>query len=219
MYRLGAHYDRYASQSVTGSNSPSHEQNDYNNVFRTDFNQQLSTTHEPSVQYVPVDYYLTVSSRDRDAVQYPSVSTYMVQFPTEFKNITEIELIQAIIPHKNDVEKEPYLLLKIEELEDVMVSKDRNISDAFAILQMSPPVTTGGFIQMDKRIHENTSKIYQTPRANLSRMTISITDCVGAPFVFGTDANPPQKELQNTFVFKLKCLEKQRNVLNHRGVF
>ena len=112
------------------------------------------------------------------------------------------------------------MLLKIEELEDVMISNDRHISDSFAILQLAQPTTPGGFIMIDKRIHENTVKYFRAPKASLNKMTVSVTDAYGTPFDFGSDSpSPPIKSLQNTFVFKVIILEKKRNVLEHRNVF
>lgn len=214
--RLGAHYQRYEQAKYDEYNQPQYQQNDYNAVYTNA--QQFSTHQEPDIEYEQVDHYLTVSSKNRDSTQYPSVSDYVVNFQHDFKNIHSIELIQAIIPDKNDVIDEPYLLLKIEELEDVMVSLDRHISDAFAILQVCPPTSSGGFIQIDKRIHENVVKCFKTPKSTLSRMTIKISDCDGNIFDFGGSGSI-SKEFQNTFVFKIVCLEKKRSSLGHRNVF
>ncbi len=217
--RLGEHYQRYQRPNFVEHNNQSFQHNNYTNVYAKEYNQQLSTANEPSIEYEPVDYYLTVSSRDRDTSQYPTVSSYTITFPNEFKNITSIELIQAIIPDQNSVTAEPYLLLKVAEIEDVMVSLDRNMSDAFAILQLSQPVIAGSFIQIDKRIHENTVKSFKVPKASLAKMSITVCDYAGNPFNFGTDNQVPLKALQNTFVFKIVCLEKRRQQLNHRNVF
>lgn len=212
------HYNRYNTLNFkpqSGFNDL-----DYATAHSLQNNAQLSTSNEPNVTYEEVEHYLCISSRDRDVSLYPETNNYVVHLQSEFKNISSIELVQAIIPDKNSVTSEPYLLLKIQELEDVMVSSDRNISDSFAILQLCPPTTTGGFIQIDKRIHENTIKNFKTPKASLKKMTVSITDYVGAPFNFGTDSpNPPTKALQNTFVFKITCMEKRRESLNHRNVY
>ena len=218
--RLGAHYDRYGKNVVTEFNQNQFDMNDYSNVYTRQFNEQYSTQQESDIQYEQVDYYFTISSRDRDISTFPNVNKYSVVLPREFKNIYSIEVIQAIIPDANSVTNEPYLLLKIDELEDVMTSIDRNISDAFAILQMSSPTTPGGFIHMDKRIHENTVKYFRIPKASLAKLSVTITDCNGTLFDFGADGpNPPLKTLQNTFVFRVVCLEKQRNALSHRNVF
>lgn len=218
--RLGSHYNRYVKNTFSEFNSNQFNQNDYKNVYDPSYNKQFSTVQEPEIEYEEVEYYLTVSSKERDTEMYPNPNNYAITFPREFKNIYSIELIQAIIPAQNDPQFEPYLLLHIEELEDVMVSTNRYISDAFAILQMNSPVSAGGFINVDKRIHENTIKYYRIPRATLSKMTVRITDWEGTPFDFGTDApDPPIKTYQNLFVFRIVCLEKKRTELNHRNVF
>jgi hypothetical protein len=50
-------------------------------------------------------------------------------------------------------------------------------------------------------------------------MTITISDSDGVPFNFGTDSNPPEKQYQNTFIFRIQTLEKKRSQLNYRNVF
>ena len=73
---------------------------------------------------------------------------------------------------------------------------------------------------MDHRVHEHTVKYYRQPKASLSRMTVTLTDTDGVPFNFGNDTpNPPNKGFQNTFVFKIVCLEKKRTSLNFRNVY
>jgi hypothetical protein len=218
--RLGAHYNRYDQTPVTEFNERQFQQNNFMEVYNKANNEQLSTQYEANIEYKETEYYITISSRDRDIASHPETNKYVVNFPTDLKNISAIELIQAIIPDTNDVAKEPYLLLKIDELEDVMMSVDRNVSDAFAILQPAPPVVPGAFIQIDRRIHEHTIKYFRIPKASLSKMTVTITDCAGVPFDFGSDnVMPPAKALQNTFVFKVVCMEKTRTSLGHRNVF
>ena len=218
--RLGEHYQRYSKQSVAEYNGFEYDANDYRHVYHGDYNEQLSTQQEVDIQYDKVDYYLAVSSRDRNIDIHPNVNQYTLDLPHEFRNIYSIELLQSIIPDKNNVTSEPYLLLKIDELEDVMFSNDRNISDAFAILQIANPTSNGGFIYMDKKIHERTVKYFRIPKASLSKMTVSIRDYKGDLFDFGSDSpSPPLKSMQNTFVFKIVCLEKQRKQLGHRNVF
>ena len=102
------------------------------------------------------------------------------------------------------------------------ISNDKNIANSFAILQLSAPISAGGFIQIDKRIHENTVLTFKTPKANLAKMTVSIRDCLGNLFDFGNDASlptAPTKSLQNTFIFKVTTLEKRRMQLSHRNVY
>lgn len=218
--RLGEHYNRYSDNLFIESNQNQLNNQNYDLVYKNESNTQYSVSQEPELQYQKKVHYLTISSKDRNVTAYPNVNHYTIQFPNEFKNIHSIELIQAIIPDQNDVQDEPYLLLQIDEIQDVMVSNDKNISNSFAILQLAAPTRSGTFIQIDRRIHEYTVKYYDTPKAYLSKMTITILDSTGAPFDFGTDTpSPPNKSFQNTFIFKIVTLEKQRRVLNHRNVY
>lgn len=216
--RLGAHYSRYQQQNWTPISTPGG--NDYQLAYSEDNNKKFSVSAEPNIQYEETTHYLVVSSNDRNVTDYPNVNNYVINLQDEIKNITSIQLIQAIIPDKNDVTQEPFLLLKIAEMEEVMISNNRNISDAFAILQMSSPVTTGFFIEIDTKIHENCVKYYKTPKSSLSRLSITITDMNGIPFDFGTDTpSPPNKEFQNLFVFRITTLETKRDSLNQRAIF
>jgi len=218
--RLGEHYNRYSESSFIESNQNQYNNQNYDVVYTNDSNAQYSISQEPDLQYEEKIHYLSISSKDRDVTAYPNVNHYSVKFPNEFKNIHSIELIQGIIPDQNDVQNEPYLLLQVDEIQDVMVSNDKNISNSFAILQLASPTRSGTFIQIDRRIHEYTVKCYDTPKAYLSKMTITILDSSGVPFNFGTDTpSPPNKAFQNTFIFKIVTLEKKRNALNHRNVY
>jgi hypothetical protein len=220
--RIGDHYNRYSEINYTESNSNQFNQNDYNNVYNKDYNVKYSLQQDSDIEYEEYVHYVTISSKDRDRSVFPNVNNYCITLPQEFRNVSSVELVQAIIPAQNDADAEPYLLLDIDEISEVMISTDRHISDSFAILQPSPPTTAGGFMQIDKRIHENTVKYYKTPKASISKLTVSIRDSSGALFNFGNDASPPSaftKALQNTFVFKLTILEKRRKDLHHRNVF
>lgn len=200
-------------------NQQKYDANDINKVYSSNFNEKFSITEEQNIEYEEKIFYVSVSSKNRTLSANPYVNNYVVHFPTEFKNIYSIELIQAIIPAKNSVEAEPYLLLDIDEIEDVMISSDLHMSKSFAVLQLSPPVTLGGFIQIDKRIHENTILHFTTPKASLSKMTISIKDCDGNLFDFGVNSNTLNKSMQNTFVFKIVVGQKKRAQLNQRNVY
>lgn len=211
--KLGEHYNRYNDFNVSEINN-----NKYNaNFIRKSNDRQLSVIQEPDIKYDYYDYYFVVSSASRDLVNYPRESNYMVSFDTPYKNVHSIELIQAIIPDKNSVTSEPYLLLSIEEIPDIMASNNQEILNAFAIIQLTPPVTAGGFINTDKRIHENIPKVFHTP-ISLSRMSIKLTNSLGSVFDFG-GISSTDKQYQNTFVFKITCYEKSRDSIKFRNVF
>lgn len=198
-----------------------------NNAFNNDKNTdninwnkemiQHSINQEPNITYQEVVKYITISSLERDTAVFPNPGNFNITLAQELKNIISIELIQAIIPNVNSVTNEPYLLLKIDELEDVMISNNRSISDSFALIQMAQPV--GGFIHTDKRTYENTTKTFLTPKANLSKFTIKFTDLFGNVFDFKGASAVGDKSIQTTLVFKVIILEKQREVLKFRSVY
>jgi hypothetical protein len=228
----GQHYQRYNDvNKILESNVYENNQgnlsnvntnvnytNDYKKAYSQEHNNSLSVVQESGIEYEKKCNYLVISSKDRDITNYPKSNHYVVNLENEYKNISSVTLVQAIIPDKNNVTNEPYLLLKINELDNVMDSNDRNISDAFAIIQLTPPTVSGTFIQNDSRIHESTVLHYKTHKASLSKITISITDAEGLPFDFGGDSSTA-KAYQNTFVFKIVTVEKNRKVLQNRNVY
>lgn len=198
-------------------NNNTNNNNTHNNINWNKEMVQYSVNQEPDINYQEVVKYITISSLERDTTVFPNPGRFTITLAQELKNITSIELIQAIIPNVNSVTNEPYLLLKIDELEDVMISNNRNISDAFALIQLAQPV--GNFIHTDKRTYENTTKTFLTPKANLSKLTIQFTDLVGTVFDFKGASAVDAKSIQTTLVFKVVTLEKQREVLKFRSVY
>jgi len=173
---------------------------------------------EQNINYTKRIDYIEFSSKERDIVNYPSPSQYVVNLPREFKNITTVEIVAAVIPDQNNVLQEPYLLLQINELTDIISSNDSAMSNSFAILHMSRPTIPGYFIQVDKKTFEHVILRYHTPKASLSKLTVSITDLYGNPFNFGSDSPAPLKALQNMFVLRITTLEKNRDSLARRNV-
>lgn len=192
------------------------------NLIDTDTSKKipLSLSHEPNIKYSKRIDYIVITSKDRDLQNYPTPSKYVINLPREFKNITTIEIVAGIIPDKNNVLQEPYLLLKIDELDEIITSNDTVMCNSFAILHLAKPVYPGAFIQVDKKTFEHVVLRYHTPKASLSKLTISVTDLYGTPFNFGTDSTTtPLKELQNMFVLRITTLEKDRDLLSQRNVY
>ena len=209
--RLGTKYDEKPNEF----NDQAYSKNDYNRVYQE--NAQLSRLQEPDINYSRVEYYLTVSSRDRDTSIYANGSQFSVFLPREFKNVYSIELLQAIIPNQNSVLNEPYLVLTVDELDDIMYSNNKTIAEGFAMLMLTPP--NGNFISIDNRIHENTILYFGTNnKAKLSKMTIKITDVDGNIFDFGGTGST-NKLYQSTFVFRIVQMERSTGALNTRNVF
>lgn len=216
--RSGEHYNRYNSFKYSEYNSNIFEKNNYKENFLPD-RTPLSLTNEPSVEYTTRDEYIVITSSDRDIENYPDPNHYTITLPSELKNIKSIEIINGVIPDKNNVLNEPYLLLKIDELENTMISTNKAISDSFAILHLQPAFKNGHYLNVDKKTFEHVVLNYVTPKASLSKLTITITDAYGTPFDFGNDAGGPDKSLQNMFVLKAVILEKNRNTINQRNIY
>lgn len=217
--KLYESYNRYTKYQVDNSNAADYQQNDRSIVFSQDQNEPKSVLQEPEIIYQTKESFLVVSSHDRDHTLFPNTNSFQIHLKTEYKNIKSIELIQAIVPNQNEVGNEPYLVLQIDEIDDVMDSNDDVISKGFALMGLAP--SSGPFLYLDKCIHENTVKYYTQPKASLDRMTISIKSMDGTLFDFGADSEPPLKNKlkQTTFIFKIQTLEKTRSPLNHRNLF
>ena len=216
--RLGEYYDRYKRLDAKPVNDKNYQENNYDENFTKKFNEQLSVEQEPHIEYTKRNNYLTINSKDRDYIQYPSSSQYVIDIDPEYRNITSIELITAIIPDTNNVTNQPYLLLNIKELDTLMDSPGKELSESFALLQLNSPTVPNSFIQIDKRTFENTVLNYHTPKARLSRLTISITDSLGNIFDFGGNGTNTQA-YQVTLIFKIVTLDTSRKSLNQRNIY
>lgn len=220
--RLGQQYNRYSKQSYDEYNSK------YFDSYKIDKDapksddsnyQPLSVLNEKNIKYIEHTDYIVINSVDRDINRYPNPNYYVINLPYEFRNISTIEVVNGVIPDKNNVKREPYLLLKIDELDNVMVSNNTAIASSFAMLHLAAPIDSGYFINVDKKTFEHAVLHFKTPKASLSKLTVSITDWQGNLFDFGDDSGGPNKSLQNMFVLKIVTLEKNRDVLNLRNVF
>ena len=188
-----------------------------NSNFSSD--KALSVSQEPDIEYEDTIHYLSIESKSRDLVAYPQPEQYKITFGDSYRNVHSIELIGASIPDQATVTAEPYLILKFDEFDNVE-SADTNTDNAFAILQLQPPIVTGGFINIDTLICSGSPKIFKTPLARLDRLTLSIRDYDNNLFSFGDDTGgtPPNKQFQNMFLLKIITRERKRS-LNHRNVF
>lgn len=170
----------------------------------------FSEITEPGIEYQEKESYLIVTSKSRDATLYPSSSNFSVELQDEYRNIRSIELVQAIIPDKGNVTQEPYLLLQINEIDNVMDSPDDVIRKSFAFLCTNTATEPDYFITIDRSVHENTPKVYSNLRASLSKMTLRVVDSNGNVFNFGSPVDPKDKLYQTTFVFRVVTVEKKR---------
>ena len=91
-------------------------------------------------------------------------------------------------------------LLYVDELSPVIDSNDTAIAKTFALLQLSSAVSTGYFVMIDKKIHEQTVKHFTSLKNKLSKLTLSIRKFDGSLFNFGTGN---ADAIQNTWIFKV----------------
>ena len=147
--------------------------------------------------------------RKKQIIRYPH--TERSYFQKEYSK-------KAIVPDKNDVTAEPYLLLKVNEFENTMESNNKQIYNSFAILQVCQPTVPNSFLQIDKRIFENVTLNYRTPRASLSKITIQITNSEGSIFDFG-GSGATTKATQCLFVFKITTSDSNRTLINNRNLY
>lgn len=187
------------------------------NTFPLSQDTQFSELIEPGIEYQEKEAYLIVTSKSRDITLFPSSSNFSVELNDEYRNIRSIELIQAIIPDKGNVTQEPYLLLQINEIDNVMDSPDDVIRKSFAFLCTNTATEPSYFISIDRSVHENTPKIYTNLKASLSKMTLRIVDSTGNIFSFGSPVDPKDKLYQTTFIFKIVTVEKKR--LSNKAAF
>lgn len=210
--RLGENYNRAQRMNITEANTNNFSSNNYETVFKT---LNISDGQE-NIKYKRRDNFLFVSSKDRNIDSYPQSSQFVLHLEKEYKNIVSIELTQAFLPDQNNVSREPFLLLKIKELEPVIDSNNTDVYNSFSILQIYP-VITAGFIQT-MQLYENIVLNYITPKAKLSTLSISLTDCDGQLFSFGGDGSI-DKEFQCQFIFKITTLDTDRSVIGQRDVY
>ncbi len=197
--------------------------NNNSKVFDINYNNNnsfLSVNEERDIQYnTCYEKYVQVCSNDRDTSIYPDPNNYKINFE-KIKNVVEVELVSVILPNQNNILDEPYVLIEINELPSNIEFSSNNIKNAFAILPMKKPnKDTGSFIIPELGQNYRTPLKLKTPIASLQSFTISIKDLNGNLFDFGSDTPTPTKSLQNSFVFKIKRMEKDMKDINVRSVY
>jgi hypothetical protein len=173
------------------------------------FTEKHVPDREAGIIYEKRVEYLHVSSSDRDIVSYPFVNHYSVELNNTFKNISCIELIQATIPNVSTTE--PFVVLKIDEIDQAVFSSNIYIDNAFAIIPFIS--STGNWINLNCN-KELIEKSFITPKSSLEKMTISLLSKNGNFFPFGLTGN-----IENDFVFKITTIQKSRNEINVHSVF
>lgn len=181
----------------------------YPDTYALKHNEQLSVQRERNVTYEHGVKYIVVSSLDRDISAYPNVNKYSISLPDEIKNVYSIELIRSTIANVNNVTLQPYLILKIDEVEGDIVSLNNTVSQGFAIIDTGSDPTTYITRALDD---SPMRKVFKTPKASLSRISVSLFTSSGVLFNF-------TGEYHNTFVFKIVYEEVDRSKLKFRNLF
>lgn len=203
-------------------------QSNYPYVHSKTANQQLSVDIEPDMKYKQYEYYISISSNNRDSSNYPLHYDYRVNLDQPYKNIKKIELISAILPNQPaassgvNILNESHLIIDIENLN--YIEFPNNVGSAslkgFAILPLKPPTqSTGGFINPELGCIYHKSRVFKTPLANLDHFAIKIRDNSGELYDFGEPTGSTDKSYQNHLVFKVTVEEASRELLNQRNVY
>lgn len=210
--RLGENYNREKKFNINEANSNNYNSNNYENAFKT---LNISDSQD-NVKYNKRENFLFISSKDRDISVYPLTTEYVIHLEKEYKNVISVELTQAFIPDKNNVASEPFILLKVKELEPVIDTNNTDVYNSFSILQISP-MAAGGYIQT-MQVFENITLNYRTPKAKLSTMSISLTDCDGNLMRFGGDGTT-DKAFQCQFIFKIITLDTDTRIIGQKNIY
>jgi hypothetical protein len=178
-----------------------------------------SINTEPSIEYCERVDFLHVSSIDREVEFYPKTSNYRYQFEDTFKNVKSIKLIGATIPNQNNILDNSSIILQIDEINHLNFSSN-NINKGFAVMMLKGPSRpTDGFIVPEMACNLNSYVEFRTPLAKLNSFTINLTGIDGQPIDFGESNGSLLKKDQNTLLFRIVTMEKNRDQLKHRNVY
>ena len=142
----------------------------YEEAFGQDNSTMFSVINEPNVRYTLFENYISISSSNRDIMNYPLHYDYSISFDQPYKNIKSVELISAILPNTPGVLDEPFLAIDIEELNYVEFPNNEGSANlkAFSILPLKTPVKNiGGFINPELGCVYHKKKVFKTPLASL----------------------------------------------------
>lgn len=158
--------------------------------------------------------YLNIDSRFRDVNTYPKVNSYKIQIPT-IKNVKIVKMISIILPNKNNVLNEGYLVMKIDEINGIQTNDNKG--EAFSILHLKQP-TSGGFIMAELGCSLNTATVFKIP-TNLNTLTISFYTPDGTLFDFGEPDGNVSSEYQNSFILEITKEVVQNSIDNCDEVY
>lgn len=190
--------------------------NKYPESFSKVNNQQQSVLIEPSPVYSYERIYINVDSRDRNVTSYPYTNRYRVNIEPRLKNVKEVQLISAVIPNQNSILDNGYVVLNIEELNNIKMTSP-GLSSAFGILHLKSP-TSSNFIISELGCHLNTPTVFKQPK-DISSLTISIHKPSGELFTFGEASGSVLPQFQHSFLLSFKTEVSDISRLNSRNVY
>lgn len=157
--------------------------------------------------------FLVVCSKDRNRTLYPNISDYRIGFfdlvGETYRNIQKISLFGGIIPDKNNVTQEPYLLLTIDELTGkTFDATNTPMKNAFAMMQLDRPIANDHFFNIRSEFCRSTFLDGTTlDGTTLSSMRIRIMKQDGTLFDFGNDdGQDPDLSLNHTLIFEVETI-------------
>lgn len=179
----------------------------------------------------PDERFLSIDSSDRDRSKYPNPFKYTIRMEgsqdnenvtgRRYKNVHSIELISALLPNLPEIVEEMYIILEIEELEDVGYdSSNQALRKAFSKIVVCDCLLNNFLILDGDNSRPLIRVFYPSPRASIDRMTITLRKPDGTMFtaVDNPPDQPVKKEVQNSFTFKIIEKIVDTTPIGHRNI-
>ena len=165
---------------------------------------------EYSPEYTYRTETLVINSADRDRSIYPNISSYTINLLStinkNFQNVYSMRLMSAVFPDKQDITKQPYLILELPQFSgDLLNGTNSSLQKAFSIMQLDKPLVTDYFLNIKTDICRIVSQTFDPP-IKINKLSINIKKTDGTLFNFGTDnllPNSPTANLQHTLIFEI----------------
>lgn len=139
----------------------------------------------------PTAKYITLNSSDRNRKIWPTTSEFQLRTGQTYNNIQSIKLISCVVPNRNNVLDQPYLLVDIREIEGTYDAASAPSQRAFSKIYFQEAPGPEKFLRLDKGVGDPLTRVYwPTPKASLDRFTISFRTYDGQLFSFGDDTGP-----------------------------
>jgi hypothetical protein len=149
------------------------------------------------------EVYICVDSRFRDTARYPKVADFIYYLREPLYNVSEVQLISSVIPNRNSVMDEGYLLLQTGNgrLDTVELG---NGSSVMNVIQMKNP-TTNNFIPTEIGCNINIKNKPNPYIGKLDKLPLKLLKPTGEIFNFGEPNGSVSKEYQIQYIFKIVC--------------